>query len=125
MFVGILLCTSFVPTPQYRMFWAIETRFPLVANYVSRDRFEAILMHFHVVDNTIRVPGTNTLFKIAPLPNHLLEVCRSIPSEQNQSVDEHMIPFKGTSSIKQYVKKKPKKWGYKVFMRCGASGSLA
>lgn len=27
-FVGILLYTGFVPMPQYRMFWAIETRFP-------------------------------------------------------------------------------------------------
>lgn len=35
-----------------------------------------------------------------------------------------MIPFKGTSKMKQYVKKKPKKWGYKMFMRCGASGIM-
>lgn len=115
---------------QYRMFWATETRFPPVANYMSRDRFKAISRHILVVDNTTRVPGTNKLFKIAALLNHLLEVCRKwfgnglIPSEQNQSVDEHMIPFKGTSCIKQYVKKKPKKWGYKVCMRCGASGLL-
>lgn len=92
---------------------------------MSRDRFEAILRQFHVVDNTTRAPGTKKLFEIAPLLNHLLEVCRSIPSEENQNVDGHIqIPFKGTSCIKQYVKKKPKKWVYKVFMRCGASGLL-
>lgn len=36
------------------------------------------------------------------------------------SVDE-MIPFKGRSSLKQYLPKKPKKWGYKIRVRAGTS----
>jgi len=33
-----------------------------------------------------------------------------------------MIPFKGRSSLKQYIKNKPHKWGIKVFSRAGISG---
>ena len=27
-----------------------------------------------------------------------------------------MVPFKGASSLKQYIPKKPHKWGYKLFI---------
>ena len=45
-----------------------------------------------------------------------------MPSEETNSVDEQMIPFKGKSSLQRYLPKKPKKWGFKVFSRNGQSG---
>lgn len=33
-----------------------------------------------------------------------------------------MIPFKGRSTLKQYMKNKPRKWGFEVFTRAGVSG---
>lgn len=44
--------------------------------------------------------------------------------EQECSIDEQMIPFKGHLSIKQYVKGKPSPWGIKAFALCGRSGLL-
>ena len=38
------------------------------------------------------------------------------------SVDEQMIPYKGKHSLRQYLPKKPKKWGLKVISRAGVSG---
>ncbi|XP_064614523.1 piggyBac transposable element-derived protein 3-like [Liolophura sinensis] len=35
-----------------------------------------------------------------------------------------MIPFKGRSLLRQYLPKKPKKWGFKLWGRCDASGFL-
>lgn len=35
-----------------------------------------------------------------------------------------MVPFKGQLSIKQYMKGKPIKWGVKVFLLCGESGTI-
>ncbi|KAL7848802.1 hypothetical protein SRHO_G00204250 [Serrasalmus rhombeus] len=35
-----------------------------------------------------------------------------------------MIPYKGHLSIKQYVPKKPKPWGIKVWVRAGSSGYM-
>lgn len=123
-FIGIVMYTGIANFPKYRMFWEVETRFPPVADVMSRLRFDLLLRYFHCVDNTTRVPGQDRLFKVRPLLNAIVNVCRAIPQEEHQSVDEHMIPFKGTSCMKQYVKKEPKNWGYKVFMRCGASGIL-
>jgi hypothetical protein len=40
------------------------------------------------------------------------------------SVDEMMVPYKGTREglRRQYMKAKPKKWGLRIFVRCGVSG---
>lgn len=122
-FIGIVMYTGIANFSQFRMFWAVETRFPPITDVMSRCRFDLLLRYFHCVDNTTRVPGQDKLFKVRPLLNAIASVCRTIPQEEYQSVDEHTIPFKGTSSIEQYVKKKQKR-GYKVFMRCGASGIL-
>ena len=39
-------------------------------------------------------------------------------------VDEQMIPFKGASSLKQYLPNKPHKYGYKVFVLCDSTGII-
>lgn len=63
------------------------------------------------------------LYKLRPLLNHLSERFFALfRPGQNQSIDESMIRFKGRSSIKQYMPKKPIKRGYKVWMRCDETG---
>jgi hypothetical protein len=49
--------------------------------------------------------------------------------ELHMSVDErivpfkgHHVPFKGHHALNVYMKKKPKKWGYKVWAIAGQSG---
>lgn len=37
-------------------------------------------------------------------------------------MDEQTVPFKGTSSLKQYNPTKLQKWGYKLFMLCDSNG---
>jgi hypothetical protein len=39
-----------------------------------------------------------------------------------QCIDEMMVPFKGRHGAKQYMPKKPCKWGYKFWCRAGMSG---
>uniref|UniRef100_A0A0K0EC24 DDE_Tnp_1_7 domain-containing protein n=1 Tax=Strongyloides stercoralis TaxID=6248 RepID=A0A0K0EC24_STRER len=50
------------------------------------------------------------------------ENMKRIPMEETLCVDEQMIPFKGKHSIKQYMKKKPRKWGFKAFVLCDSNG---
>ena len=38
------------------------------------------------------------------------------------AVDEQIVPFKGRHSLKVYMKKKPKKWEYKIWALGGKSG---
>lgn len=35
-----------------------------------------------------------------------------------------MVPFKGKSALKQYMKRKPHPWGFKLWARAGMSGIL-
>ena len=37
------------------------------------------------------------------------------------STDKHMTKFKGRYSMKQYLKMKPIKWGFKLWFRCASS----
>jgi hypothetical protein len=40
---------------------------------------------------------------------------------QNVAVDESMVKFKGRSTIKQYMRVKPIKRGFKIWMLCDSS----
>ena len=41
-------------------------------------------------------------------------------NDNEQSVDEHMVKLKGRSDMKQYIKSKPMKWGFKFWFRCSS-----
>lgn len=43
--------------------------------------------------------------------------------ESHLSIDEQMVPFKGSINIKQYVKGKPCPWGIKIFVLREVSGT--
>ena len=49
---------------------------------------------------------------------------KNVEPEERHSIDEQIIPFKGRSSLKQYNKNKPHKWGFKVFTQAGVSGMM-
>ena len=67
-------------------------------------------------------PEYDRLFKIKPLVTHLQQKFEELKPEEYNSWDERIIPYKGKHSMKQYIKNKLHKWGYKVFSRGGASG---
>ncbi|GFR08818.1 piggyBac transposable element-derived protein 3 [Trichonephila clavata] len=63
------------------------------------------------------------LYKLRPLITHLSEKFLSVLRlSKHQAVDESMVKFKGRSSLKQYMPKKPIKRGYKIWMRCNENG---
>ena len=125
-FLGILLQMCIVQMPRYRMYWQSSTRYEQVANIMSRDRFELIKRFLHFEDNSNapdpKDPNKDKLFKVRKLFEMLRQNCLKVKPEEHNSVDEQMIPFKGRSSLRRYLPKKPKKWGFKVFSRNGVSG---
>ncbi|KAK3785905.1 hypothetical protein RRG08_064168 [Elysia crispata] len=46
-----------------------------------------------------------------------------IPKEKH-SIDDVIVAFKGRSGLKQYIRSKPNRWGYKLWARTGGSGIL-
>ena len=81
----------------------------------------------HFNDNAKQVtnrddPNYDWYYKVRPLLISLRDACLNVEPEEKMSVDEQMIPYKGKNSLRQYLPKKPKKWGFKVLARCGVSG---
>lgn len=127
-YLGIHIISGIIKMPSYRMYWAQETRIPAVADVMSRNRFEKLRTMFHINDNSEMKernhPDYDKLFKVRPFIDALLSNFSNVEPEEYNCVDEIMIPFKGRSSLKQYVKNKPHKWGIKTFARAGISGII-
>ncbi|CAN9509212.1 unnamed protein product [Ophioblennius macclurei] len=69
-------------------------------------------------------PNNNNdrLFKIRLVIDSLLPKFQALPQDQMLCVDEQMVPFKDRSALKEYIPKKPYKWGYKIFVLCDTKG---
>jgi len=124
-FIGLQMFMSVLELPSYRMYWAKETRYPPIADIMSVNRYRLMRENIHVSNNLERdnpVNIGNKLYKIQPVLDHVPGNCLSIQPEVVQSIDEQIIPAKTKySGIRQYNPKKPVKWGFKNFVRAGAS----
>ena len=87
-------------------------------NVMTRTRFQSILQNLHF-SNTDHDNKTDKSYKIPPLIEYLNKLfTESLLNSPIQCVDEHMCKFKGRQSMKQYIKNKPIKWGFKYWYRC-------
>ena len=125
-FLGVWIYMGIIRKPAVRDYWAqglIEGEFPIVTETFPQNRFLVILWNLHFNDNASAEPqgspGYDKLHKIRPIINRLQQKFLSLynPHREN-SIDEAMVGFKGRSSLKQYVPKKPTKRGFKVWCRC-------
>ncbi|KAL3179019.1 hypothetical protein MRX96_038269 [Rhipicephalus microplus] len=127
-FIGTVLTMSLMKLPQTRMYWSQRFRVSQVADTMTRDRWEEIKQSLHFSDNQEAPdqndPERDRLYKVRPLLNHLVAKCHEIPKSQKLCVVEQLVPFKGRSSLKQYLPNKPKKWGYKLFLLCDERGIM-
>ena len=107
---------------EIRDYWSTNEylRYAPIAERISRDRFEEITRYLHFVDNEFLPArgeeGFYRLQKVEPVISALKVNFRAAYSPHCQvSVDEAMIPFKGRSTMKQYLPLKPVKRGLKVW----------
>jgi hypothetical protein len=124
--LGIQMMMGIIKMPTYHYYWANETRYPLIADTMSHNRYKTLRRMTHVVDNTLRDEKTpDKLFKIRPILEKVRENCIKIEQEPVMSIDEQIIPAKTRrSGIRQYNPKKPVKWGFKMLVRAGISGMI-
>ncbi|CAH1991505.1 unnamed protein product [Acanthoscelides obtectus] len=122
-FVGIELIMGVVQMPAIEDYWAIETRYSIIADVMPVKRFKKLRRRIQFQDNNTDPQG-DRLFKIRPLREKLRQKCIGIEEEGLFSIDEMMIAYKGkkAGSLRQYMPKKPNKWGFKMFVRAGVSG---
>ncbi|RZF41578.1 hypothetical protein LSTR_LSTR000292 [Laodelphax striatellus] len=123
-FLAIKIIMGIVKMPAYTDYWSHEFRYDKVANLMSLKRYQQIRRFLHFVDNNDK--NDDLYFKIRKFIEKLRRNCLAIANESRFSVDEMMVPYKGTraGSRRQYLKNKPKKWGFKIFIRAGVSGFI-
>lgn len=117
---------SIYSLPRSRMYWSHCTRVEKVAQVMPRDRQQNIKNNLHLNDNDLlsQNNGKDKLFKIRPFIDMLLPKFQGLPKTQKLVIDEQMVPFKGRSSLEQYLPSKPHKWGYKTFVLCDIHGMV-
>ena len=123
-FIPILLYTGLVKMPAYVDNWAERTRFPPIANTMSLKRFQKLRRYIHFSDNNEADGAPDRYFKVRPVMEMVRRNFLAIEHEGEFSVDEMMVPYKGTraGNLRQYIRGKPHKWGFKLFTRAGVSG---
>nr|CAH7762418.1 unnamed protein product [Callosobruchus chinensis] len=94
---------------------------------MSIKRFKLLRRFIHFNDNSLVTQETkDRFFKVRPLIEKIRENCQKFHVENDFSIDETMVAYKGNraGNLRQYIKNKPHKWGYKVFVIAGVSGII-
>ncbi|XP_069961423.1 uncharacterized protein [Cherax quadricarinatus] len=123
-FVGILIFMSMDSLPSLEDYWSFYHCHPDVTTVMTSKRFRLLRTTIHVNDNTEAT--ADRFHKVRPLFEGLRKVCLKVPGTPKQSVDEVMVGYKGTraGNLRQYIRTKPDKWGFKLFCRASDDGFI-
>ena len=121
---GFMILTGIARLPSIRDYWRNDEAFHYrsIADRISQTRFLQIHRFLHFVDNvTLPAYGDTSctkIQKVKPILTYLSDVSGSLFTPgRDVAIDEAMVKFKGRSSLKQYMSKKPIKRGFKIWMR--------
>ncbi|XP_030257616.1 piggyBac transposable element-derived protein 3-like [Sparus aurata] len=123
-FIGMKLMMGVVKMPAVENYWATDTRYDKIADVMPLKRYKCLSRMLHFQDNMSSDSSEDRLVKVRPVLDHMRGKCMDIESENQFSTDEMMVPYKGkkAGSLRQYLRSKPKKWGFKISVRAGVSG---
>ena len=123
-YIAVLLYMGVVPLPSLDDYWSVKTRVPQVASIMSSKRFRLLRRTIHFNDNSQIASTVDRFYKIRPVLNALREEFLKVQQTPKQSVDEVMVGYKGkmAGNLRQYIRSKPTKWGYKLFCRASSDG---
>ncbi|GFW73903.1 piggyBac transposable element-derived protein 4 [Trichonephila clavipes] len=130
-FLGLILLMGYIEKDSIQDYWTtdnlIET--PIFREVMPRDRFLMILKFLHFSDNSLKEsrdsPTYDRLWKIRKVFDSFNRIFKEVydPTE-NLSFDEVIIKFKGRVLFKQYIPKKRKQWGLKMYKIADATGYI-
>lgn len=124
-FIAIHIIMGVVRMPSYLDYWSNQYRYTKVAEVMPLKKYQRIRRYIHFADNSSA--STDRFQKVRPVVEKVRLNCLRTAEEENQfSIDEMTLPYKGkkAGNRRQYNARKPKKWGFKAFVRSGVSGYI-
>ncbi len=126
-YIALDIYMGLLSTKTIADYWAGKAIYntPFPKSVMSRSRFQAISWNLHLCnleedrENAKKkgTPDYDRLFKIKPLSTDIIAACKTyFHPNRELAADERMVASKARISFKQYMKDKPTKWGYKVFV---------
>lgn len=109
-----------VKLPAYTDYWSNLMGYEKVSNIIPLKKYQNILKNIHF-NNNDEYNERDRFYKVQPLINIICRNCLNREQGKCFSIDEMMIPYKGkkAGSRRQFIKSKPKKLGFKFFVRSG------
>ena len=115
-FLGINFVIAINKSPTIAEYWKVDNLIGNdgIQNKMIRNRFREVLQNLHFADNKEN-DKTDKVFKMRPVIDHLKSKFSEVLSnDSEQSMDKHMVKFKGRSGMKQYIKSKQIQKGFKL-----------
>jgi len=130
-FLGMNILMGIKRDPSYRDYWStcLDLHDDYISSLMTVNRFGWLLSSLHLNDNSVMAKRGETdydkLYKVQPFLKKIKDNFQKyyLP-HKIIAVDESMIKFKGRSTLKQYMPKKPIKRGYKVWSLADKHGYL-
>ena len=100
-YFGFMVVMGINRLPEIRHYWSSDNKH-FIASRITQEKFEEISRYIHSTDNTTLPakdePGYCRLQKVLPIIQYLRQALfGSIEAKCRNSIDEAMIPFKGTN----------------------------
>ena len=125
-YLGALLLLGIHSVRNHRKAWSTARAQVLIRlhDLLTCQRFELIGTFLHVVTKQEEEEAKhNRLRKLLPLINYIERKCFEFYQPVKElSVDERMVKSKARSHLIQYMRNKPVKWGFKVWVIADPSG---
>lgn len=124
-FWALTMLMGIIKKPSIRSYWSTNPicSSPVYSQTMSRKRYELVLKNLHFNDNTLCHPRDHPqydrLHKIRPLVDHLQHRFSEVYTpQQNVSIDESLMKYKGRLGFKQYIPSKRSRYGVKLYKLC-------
>lgn len=127
-FMGILIFSGYHKLPSEKNYWSEEEDLgvDIVKKCMSRNRYLKIKRYIHFNDNDLVQNNNNKNdkgFKVRPLITMINESFQQFGIfVKDLSIDEMIVKYFGRHGLKQFIRGKPIRFGYKLWALCGSNG---